>query len=69
MHKLPLIVAGLIFALMAIAHIVRLFYGYPLILGTTLVPVWVSGLAIAISVLLAYWMFSSACCCRTCERK
>lgn len=71
MKRFPLIIAGLLFGLFALAHLARLYYGFPLIIGTTVVPLWVSGIGILVGITLAYWMLSSACCCRcpTCEKK
>lgn len=65
MKKSPLIVAGILFALVALVHLSRLYFQFPLIIGTTLIPLWVNGIGLVVSGALSYWMFTSACCgCR-----
>jgi hypothetical protein len=65
-HKAPLIVAGIVFSLMAIMHIWRLYSGTIILVGSTLIPTWVTILGLIISLALAAWMFGTAamCCCR-----
>ena len=60
-HTAPLIVAGLIFALIAFLHLLRFFVGWDVIVGTFAIPVWWSGIGLIIAALLAFWMFKSAC--------
>ena len=48
-------IAAAIFALMAIVHIVRLFTHFRVTLGTHDMPMWVSYVAIVITVFLS-WM-------------
>jgi uncharacterized membrane protein len=48
------LVAGLIFLLIALAHLVRLVFGWTVSLADWIVPFWVSVAAVAIFVYLAY---------------
>ena len=42
MYKAPLTVAGIIFAIVAFVHLYRLYDNFLLIVGTTVVPLWVN---------------------------
>jgi len=65
MYKAPLLVAGIIFTLVAIMHIWRISEGTLILFGTTVVPMWVSYVGLIISAGMAVWIFSSlGCCCR-----
>ena len=66
--KAPLLAAGLIFAIIAIAHLARLIYHFPIIIGTTVLPIWASVVGLIVTGGLALWMFSAACCCCKTER-
>jgi len=48
-------IAATIFALMAVAHIIRLFTNFQIIVGSHSIPMWVSYIAIVITALLS-WM-------------
>lgn len=61
-HKLPLLVGGIIFSIMALFHLLRLFIGWNVILGTFAIPVWWSGIGLIIAGFLAFWMLKSAFC-------
>lgn len=56
--KAYLIVSTLIFALVAVVHVIRLTLGWPVVLGTLSIPLWVSLLAILVSASVALWGFS-----------
>jgi hypothetical protein len=56
--KAYLIVSTFIFALVAVAHLIRFTLGWPVVLGMTSVPLWVSLLAVLVSVSLAIWGLS-----------
>ncbi len=60
MTKAPLIVAGFVFALVAIAHLSRLIYHFPITIDTIFVPYWINVVGLIISLALAYWMFITA---------
>lgn len=64
MHNAALKVSGLLFLIIAVAHLVRFIYGTMVIVGTYVVPVWISGVAFAVCALLSLWMFKSSCCCK-----
>ena len=68
--KMPLMVAGIIFSLFALLHVLRLVMGWGLIIGTFSVPLWWSGVGLIIAALLAFWMFKSSCCkeCDVCDK-
>jgi hypothetical protein len=52
------IVSTVIFALVAIMHLIRLVLGWSVVLGMTSVPFWASLLVLLISASLAIWGFS-----------
>lgn len=60
MHKSPLVVAGIVFGLVALIHLARLYFQFPLIVGSVSVPLWANGVGFIVAVALSYWMFSSA---------
>ncbi len=60
MKKVALKSAGTIFGLVSIAHWVRYFRDYELVIGGYTVPVGLSLLAGAIIFALAVWMFVAA---------
>lgn len=70
--KIALTVAGIVFLLVAIAHAYRIFHHIPLIIGTTVVPLWATWLGLIVSLALGIWMLASICCnkcrCEKCER-
>ena len=47
-------VAGVVFLLIAVLHALRIFYGWPAVIGTFAVPMWLSWAALVISGYLAY---------------
>jgi len=49
------IVSTVIFALVAVMHLIRLALGWPVVLGMTSVPLWASLLVVLISASLAIW--------------
>jgi hypothetical protein len=53
--KSYLIVSTFIFALVALVHLIRLTLGWPVLLGTWSVPLWVSVPAVLVSALIALW--------------
>ena len=52
------IVSTVIFAMVAVMHLIRLVLGWSVVLGMTSVPFWVSLLVVLISASLAIWGFS-----------
>ena len=53
--KAYLIVSTVIFAFVALMHLIRLTLGWSVMLGMTTIPLWVSLLAVLVSVSLAIW--------------
>lgn len=58
---LPLVIAGIIFCLFALAHVFRLIYHWEVTFNGSVVPMSISYCAIIISGILAIWMFIAAC--------
>jgi hypothetical protein len=56
--KAYLLVSTIIFAVVAVAHLLRLTMGWSVMLGMTAVPFWVSVLALLISASVALWGFT-----------
>lgn len=52
-----LLVAGLIFALVTIAHVLRLYFQLDINVSGTEIPQWVSISGAAVAGLLTVWMF------------
>lgn len=50
-----IVVSVLVFCLVALVHIVRLWEAWPVQIGATSIPVWISWLGLAVSALLAFW--------------
>lgn len=57
-------VAGALFALVGLAHLLRIFTGFDLIVAGRQVPVWVNGIGLIVAGGLAAWMFGLSCCDR-----
>ena len=55
--NLPLIVAGCLFALVAITHLLRLYFGIEIMAANYVVPMMVSSVGAIVTGLLAIWMF------------
>ncbi len=60
MQKAALYTSGVVFAAVAVAHLVHLATGFEIIVGRAIVPVWVSLLGALIAALLAVWMVVAA---------
>ena len=60
MQKAALYTSGVVFAAVAVAHLVRLTTGFEIAVGGIIVPVWVSFLGALIAALLAAWMVVAA---------
>ncbi|HNX68317.1 MAG TPA: hypothetical protein PLL75_00895 [Candidatus Omnitrophota bacterium] len=60
MQKRPLMVSGVIFLAVALAHAVRYLLKTPVTVGQTAIPVELSFVGAAVAFLLALWMFKSA---------
>ena len=60
MSKTPLKVAGVFFALVALLHLFRILWNVEIIIAGALVPLWLNGIAFAVTGLLSLWMFRSS---------
>jgi hypothetical protein len=54
------LVAAVIFALVALAHIVRMVFGAPFVVYDFPIPMWASGIAVVVAGYLAYEGFRLA---------
>lgn len=50
--------SAIIFTVVALVHLLRAIQGWPVELGTMIIPVWLSGVAFVLSGGLATWGFS-----------
>jgi hypothetical protein len=53
-------IAAIIFGVMALAHVLRLFMDFQLVVGTHELPMWASIVAIVITGLLSWGLFKEA---------
>jgi len=60
MKNSALIVAGIIFGLVALVHLFRLYFHFPIIIGHTSVPIGANIIAFIVSGILSLWMFIAA---------
>lgn len=61
--KTPLLVAGIVFALVAIAHLWRISTGASILVNGSELPLSASWIGLIVTGLLSLWMFASTCCC------
>ena len=54
------IIAGAIFAAVALLHLLRIFFGWPAVLGGWTVPMWVSWIGLVVAGGLSYFGLSLA---------
>jgi hypothetical protein len=59
MKNSALIVAGIIFSLIALIHFLRLIYHWKIIIAGYIVPMSVSTIGLFITLILAIWMFTA----------
>lgn len=55
--KQSILLATMLLALVAVAHLLRVVYQLPLIVGSVDIPMWVSVLAVFITGGLAFWLW------------
>ncbi len=60
MKRAALVVAGIIFSLVALAHLLRLIYHWPINVDGYHVSMQVSTIGLIITIILAIWMFAAA---------
>jgi hypothetical protein len=51
--------AGCVFLLGALAHVARLYLDVQITIGNHIVPIWGSYIGLAITLILAWWMFKA----------
>ncbi len=54
------ILAALVFTIVAVLHAARLFYGWPVVIGSTQIPMALSWVAVVVTGLLALAGFTTA---------
>jgi hypothetical protein len=54
------LVAGVVFGLIALAHVLRIIFGVSLVVNDISIPMWASGLAVVVMEYLAYQVFRLA---------
>ena len=54
-HRQYLIVSGLLFCLVALAHLLRAVYSMPVVVDEYVVPMYLSWIAVVITAGLAFW--------------
>ena len=54
--NLGLRTAASIFGLFAVVHLLRLFIGFDVVIGTLTIPLWASGVAIILLAALSVWL-------------
>ncbi|MFI5343244.1 MAG: hypothetical protein ACHQUC_03390 [Chlamydiales bacterium] len=59
--KCALLFSGALFGIVSLIHLYRLFYFFPVTIGTVAVPPAASTIAFIVFGLLSIWMFCSAC--------
>jgi len=54
------VTAGVVFALVALAHLVRIYFGWPIVISSWSIPMWASWAALVVAGGLAYFGLSAA---------
>lgn len=57
MKNKALTVAGVLFLIFALVHLMRLFYPFPVTINNYSIPIWISGLVFIIAGLISSLMF------------
>ena len=57
-QKTFVLLAGVIFAIVAVCHLLRIFMGWPIVIDTWTVPMWLSWIALVIAGGLSYFGLS-----------
>jgi hypothetical protein len=66
--KTPIIIAGVLFSLIALAQLWALATNAVVGVNGSLVPTWAHVIALIIAGLMAIWLFClCSCCCRCCK--
>jgi hypothetical protein len=59
-RKTPLIIAGIIFTIVSVLHLLRIVYHIEVMFGGSILPMWISYIGFPITLLLAMWMFKAS---------
>jgi hypothetical protein len=51
------VISGFIFLLVALAHLLRIYNGWEVNIGTEIIPLWVSWFGLIVPALLGIWAF------------
>ena len=54
-RKTFLVAAGVIFALVALLHLSRIYLGWPIVVGSWTVPMWVSWIGLVVAGALSFF--------------
>ena len=57
-HKAYYLISGILFSVVAFAHLARLVFGWQVLVGGMEIPMWVSWFGLAVPGALAAWAFS-----------
>jgi hypothetical protein len=57
-QKTFVLLAGIIFAIVAVCHLLRIFMGWPIVVDTWTVPMWLSWIALVVAGGLSYFGLS-----------
>ncbi len=60
MYKRYCVISGILFTLVAVAHLLRIVYGLPISIGDFNAPMWMSWVGLIIPGALAVWAFRIA---------
>lgn len=60
MKNSALIVAGIIFGIIAVIHLCRLYFHFPIVIGNTPVPIGANVIGLIVAGALSVWMFIAA---------
>ena len=60
MFKRYCVISGILFTLVAVAHLLRIVYGWPVLIGDYGAPMWMSWVGLIIPGGLAVWAFRIA---------
>lgn len=60
MKRAALVVAGIIFGAIALGHLIRLFYHFPIIVNAIPIPDNASWIGLIVAAALSFWMFRAA---------
>ena len=60
MQKVALYTSGIVFAVVAVARVVRLIMGIEIVIGGVILPMWASLLGALVTALLTAWTVAAA---------